>query len=80
MAGRDVGINRNSVIPADRWLNRIELPSLFGREISLPRKMEVDAGGNLYVTEKLALNYTLRNLRLSAKDDAIEIRADVRVN
>ncbi|MGH9836166.1 MAG: hypothetical protein ACRD9Y_24340 [Blastocatellia bacterium] len=80
VAGREVGINRNSVIPADRWLNRIELPTFFGREFSLPRRMEVDAGGNLYVTEKQALKYTLRNLRLSAKDDAIEIRADVKVD
>ncbi len=79
VAGREVGINRNSVIPADRWLNRIELPSFFGREFSLPRKMEVDAGGNLYVTEKQALKYTLSNLRLRTKDDALDIVADFNV-
>jgi hypothetical protein len=79
VVGREVGINRNSVIPADRWLNRIELPSFFGREISLPRRMEVDAGGNLYVTEKQAIKYTLSNLRLRTKDDALDIVADFKV-
>jgi len=80
VAGRSFGFNRDSVVQADRWLSRVELPSFFGREISLPRKMEVDAGGNLYVTERRKLNYTLSNLRLSAKDDAIDITANVRVN
>ncbi len=79
VAGREVGINRNSVIPADQWLNRIELPTFFGREFSLPRRMEVDAGGNLYVTEKQALKYTLSNLRLRTKDDALDIVADFKV-
>ncbi len=80
VAGRDLGFNRNSAVQADRWLNRIELPSFFGREISLPHRMEVDAGGNLYVTEKRRLNYTLSNLRVSAKDDAIDITAEVKLN
>jgi hypothetical protein len=80
VAGRDLGFNRNAVVPADRWLKRIELPSFFGREMSLPRKMEVDAGGNLYVTERRKLSYSMSNLRVGAKDDAIDIIADVKLN
>lgn len=80
VAGRDVGFDRQSVAPADKWLNRIELPSFFGREISLPRKMEIDAGGNVHITERRNLGYTLSNLRVGAKNDAIEIIADVKLN
>lgn len=80
VAGRDVGINRTEVVQVDRWLNRIELPALLNREILLPRKLELDAGGNLYVTDKSKLDYTLSNLRVWAGNDALEITADVKVN
>lgn len=80
IAGQDFSFSRRSVAQADKWLNRIELPSFFDREISLPRKMEIDAGGNPHVTEKRKLGYTLSNVRAGAKDDAIEITADVKLN
>jgi hypothetical protein len=79
VAGRDFSFDSAPVVQADRWLNRIELPSLFVRELSLPRRIEVDAGGNLYVTEWRKLNYTLSNMRLGTKDDAIDIVADFKV-
>ncbi len=80
VAGHEVGFNRQSVAQADKWLNRVELPSFFDREIALPRKMEIDAGGNTHITEKRNLVYALSNLRVGAKDDAIEIIADVKIN
>jgi hypothetical protein len=80
VAGRDVGFDRKSVAQADKWLNRIELPSFFDREISLPRKMEIDAGGNLHVTERRNLGYALSDMRFGAKDDAVEIIANVKLN
>jgi len=80
VAGRDLGFDRKSVAQADKWLNRIELPSFFDREISLPSKMEVDAGGNLHITERRNLAYTLSNMRVGAKDDAIEIIANIKFN
>jgi len=80
VAGQNLGFSRQSVAQADKWLNRIELPSFFDREISLPRKMEIDAGGNLHITERRNLSYTLSNLRVGAKNDAIEIIADVKLN
>jgi len=80
VAGRDFSFSRQSVVQADKWLNRIELPSFLEREISLPRKMEVDAGGNLHITERRNLGYTLSNMRVGAKDDAIEIIANIKLN
>jgi len=80
VAGREVGINRTEAMQVDRWLNRIELPALLNREILLPRRLEVDDGGNLHVTRKEKLGYTLGNLRVGTRNDAIEIAADVKVN
>ncbi len=80
VAGHDVWFDRRPVAQADKWLNRIELPSFFDREISLPRKIEIDAGGNPHITERRNLGYMLSNMRVGAKNDAIEIIADVKVN
>jgi hypothetical protein len=79
VAGRELGINRKALVPADRWLNGLEMPSIFARELNLPRKMEIDAGGNLYVTEKRKLSYGVQNLRVRANQGAIDITADVKI-
>jgi hypothetical protein len=78
IAGHDVRFDRRSVAQADKWLNRVELPSFFDREISLPRKIKIDAGGRPYIIERRNLGYALSNMRIGAKDDAIEITADVK--
>jgi hypothetical protein len=77
IAGHDVRFDRRSVAQADKWLNRIELPSFFDREISLPSKIRVDSGGRPRIIESRNLGYTLSNMRVGAKDDAIEINADI---
>jgi hypothetical protein len=80
VAGHDVRFDRRSVAQADKWLNRVELPSFFDREISLPRRIKLDAGGHPHITESRSLGYTLSNMRVGAKDDAIEITADVKLD
>jgi hypothetical protein len=77
IAGHDVRFDRRSVAQADKWLNRVELPSFFDREISLPRRIMIDGGGHPHIIERRNLDYTLSNMRIGAKDDAIEITADV---
>lgn len=80
VAGREVGINRTEIVQADRWLSRVELPSLLNREIMIPRKMEIDAGGNMYVTNRQKLNYSLMNLRVAAANDALDVIADIKLD
>jgi hypothetical protein len=77
VAGREFGINRNTSMQVDRWLNRIEIPSFFGRQFSLPRRLEFDAGGNLYVTRSLKIDLTISNMVVETAGDAINIIADV---
>jgi len=80
VAGQEVGINRTEAVQVDRWLNRIEFPSLLNREILLPRRLEVDGDGNLRVTQKEKLSYALSNLRVGASNDAVELAAEVIIN
>ncbi len=76
VAGRDLGINRNTSVQIDRWLNRIEIPSFFGRQFSLPRRLEIDAGGNLYVTRSLKIKFTVSKMVVETIGDSINIIAD----
>ncbi len=80
VAGQEISVNRTEAVQVDRWLNRIEMPALLNREILLPRRLEVDDGGNLHVTQKDRLSYALSNLRVATSDDAIEITAEIKVN
>jgi hypothetical protein len=80
VAGQEVSINRTEAVQVDRWLNRIEFPALLNREILLPRRLEVDDGGNLHVTQKEKLSYALSNLRVGAGNDAVELAAEIKIN
>jgi hypothetical protein len=80
VAGQEIGINRTEAVQVDRWLNRIEFPALLNREILLPRRLEVDDGGNLHVTQKEKLGYALSNLRVGTSNDAIDIVAEIKMN
>lgn len=80
IAGHDLRFDRRSVAQADKWLKRVELPSFFDREIPLPRKIMIDAVGHKHIIESRNLGYTLSNMRIAAKDDAIEITADVKLD
>lgn len=76
VAGREVGINRNIAVQLDRWLDRIQIPSFFGRQFSLPRLLEMDAAGNLSVKKSLKINFTISNLSVETDADNINIIAD----
>jgi hypothetical protein len=80
IAGHDLRFDRRSVAQADKWLKRVELPSFFDRDIPLPRKIMIDAVGHKHIIESRNLGYTLSNMRIAAKDDAIEITADVKLD
>jgi hypothetical protein len=80
IAGHDLQFDRRSVAQADKWLKRVELPSFFDREIPLPRKIMIDAVGHKHIIESRNLGYTLSNMRIAAKDDTIEITADVKLD
>ncbi|HEY8462197.1 MAG TPA: hypothetical protein VIM99_17540 [Blastocatellia bacterium] len=80
IAGHELRFDRRSIAQADKWLKRVELPSFFDREIPLPRKIMMDAAGHKHVIESRNLGYALSNMRIAAKDDAIEITADVKLD
>lgn len=80
VAGRDIGFNRTIVLQADRMFNRIELPSFFGRDLPLPRRVDIDANGGFQVTKAQNLSYILGNLRIYASDDALDLLADVKLS
>jgi hypothetical protein len=80
IAGHDVRFDRRSVAQADKWLNRVELPSFFDRQIPLPRRILLDAAGHPHIIESRNLGYTLSDMRIGVKDDAIEITADVKLD
>ncbi|MEP7341069.1 MAG: hypothetical protein ABI977_25285 [Acidobacteriota bacterium] len=80
VAGQEISVNRTEAMQVDRWLNRIEFPALLNREILLPRRLEVDGGGNLHVTQREKLGYALSNMRMGTSNDAIDIVAEIKVN
>ncbi|MCI0660606.1 MAG: hypothetical protein L0220_05980 [Acidobacteria bacterium] len=77
VAGRDLGVTREITVGMEKWLNGIGMPSFLGREFSLPRRLELDAGGNLSVVKKERLLLTLSKMRVIANEDAVEMTADV---
>jgi hypothetical protein len=77
VAGRDIGITREVAVAMERWLKGIGMPSFLGREFSLPRRLELDAGGNLYVVKKEKLFLTLSKMRVLANEDVVEMTAEV---
>ncbi len=77
VAGRDVGINRNVAVRVDSWLNRVEIPSFFGHDVTIPRKLEVDASGNVNVVKTQTLNFGLSRMRVQANNEAVDITAAV---
>ena len=77
VAGRDVGVTREVSVAMEKWLTGIGMPSFLGREFSLPRRLEVDAGGNFYVVKKEKLFLSLSKMRVVANEDAVEMTAEV---
>lgn len=79
VAGRALSLDRRIAVEADRWLNRLELPALLEQELALPHKLRADREGKLQVADKKPLSYKLTQLALGARDDALEITANVAI-
>ncbi len=78
VAGHEIGIDRNLALQAERMLNRIELPAVFGRELPMPTRIEVAPDGDFQVTKKRPLQYILSNLRINPGEDVLDVLADVK--
>lgn len=79
LAGQQITIPRTVTAPADQWLKGVALPTLFDREIQLPRHIEANGGGQSQVTNSAGVRYTLSKLRATADQDVLEIKAEVSV-
>lgn len=77
LAGRAIGFNRQINLPAERVLNHLELPSFFLRKLPLPRKLVVEKGGKLVVTEQRELNLQLSGLQIRPQNNAVEFSGDL---
>lgn len=79
LAGREIGFNRQTSLPAERLLNHLELPAFYLRKLPLPYKLAVNPGGKVEVTERQERWLELSGLQISAQTDALEINGDVLV-
>lgn len=77
VAGKDLGISRNSSVKADQWLKRIEIPTISGYEFLLPQKMEIDTAGNMITTAQQKSIVTLSNMRVDANNNTVRLRSKV---
>jgi hypothetical protein len=79
IAGQPISIPRTIHAPADRWLSGVTLPTLFSREIRLPRRIETGDRHQTQVTDGEAVHYTLSKLSARADDDRLEVKAEMSV-
>lgn len=79
LAGREIGFNRQTSLPAERLLNHLELPAFYLRKLPLPYKLAVNQGGKLEVVERQERWLELSGLQISAQNDALELNGDVLV-
>lgn len=79
LAGREIGFNRQTSLPAERLLNHLELPAIYLRKLPLPYKLAVKQGGKLEVTEQQERWLELSGLQISAQNNALELDGDVLV-
>ncbi len=74
-AGREFGFDRQLNLPAERMVNRWELPALWAREFALPRKLAVQADKSLNIVESQPLTLALSQLQATTRDDAVVLTA-----
>lgn len=79
LAGREIGFNRQTSLPAERLLNHLELPAFYLRKLPLPYKLAVKQGGQVEVTERQERWLELSGLQINAQNDALELNGDVLV-
>ena len=75
--GRPLGLTRTITLRADEWLKDFELPALLTQEIPLPRQLALDQKNELTIMRSEPSRYTIANLRVETKDEALEVLADI---
>lgn len=78
VVGHPISFSRVVKLQADQWLKDFELPSLLTQEVPLPRKIAIGKNSELNIVSSEISRYTIANLRVEAKEDALEFLADVR--
>lgn len=77
IAGRSLGIARTMNLRADEWVKGIELPALFTQAVSLPRKIAMSQDAQVQIVSREISHYSLADLRLEGKEDALEMTANL---
>ena len=78
VVGHPIRFTRTVQLQADQWLKDFELPAIITQEVQLPRKIVIGKNSELNITNSETSRYTIANLRVVTKDDALEFLADVR--
>jgi hypothetical protein len=76
--GQPLGLTRTVNLRADEWLKDFGLPALITQEIQLPRQLALDKKNEMTIVRREASRYTIANLRVETKDEALEVLADIR--
>jgi hypothetical protein len=76
--GRPLGLTRTITLRADEWLKDFGLPALLTQDVPLPRQLALDKKNELTITRRAPSRYTIANLRVETKDEALEVLADIR--
>ena len=76
--GHPVSLTRTLNLRADEWLKDFDLPAIITPEIQLPRQIAMGKKNELTVVSSATSRYTMANLRVETKDDALEILADIK--
>jgi hypothetical protein len=76
--GHPISFTRTVNLRADEWLKDFEMPALITQEMQLPRQLALGKQNELTVVRSEPSRYTIANLRVETKDEALEILADVR--
>lgn len=79
LAGREIGFNRQTNLPAEQLLKQLELPAFYLRKLPLPRKLAIKRGSKLEVTEWQDRWLELSSLQISTQNEALELNGDVLV-
>ena len=73
--GREIGFDRQLNLPAERIVNRWELPAFWAREFALPRKLVVQADKTLQIIEAQPLTLAFSQLQATTRDEAVVLTA-----
>lgn len=79
IAGHQISIPRAVQAPADQWLKGITLPTLFERDVPIPRQIEMKNSAGPQVLNTESVRYSLSGLKAKADADELEINAQISI-